>query len=99
MAQILVHTGESEIVVRDVRAIGGVECQRAGGTFAASMIFIGQTLGTYTFVANQTMPPVSVATDYPFVVSTMARYVVVCRTSGGAARDDVAIDVIEVRCP
>ncbi len=62
-------------------------------------VFAGSTMGAYRFVGQVSITSGRTDAVYTQPYRAMARYVVVCRTAAGMARDDVSIDAIAAACP
>lgn len=73
-------------------ACGGACCCGYCGTGDSMYVFSGTSIGSYTYLA--TVNITSSLADYTVNLGHAARYVVVCRTGNGQARDDVAVDSI-----
>jgi hypothetical protein len=62
------------------------------GTGHAILVYTGNAPAVYSYLA--TITPGDTLQDYPVTLPAAARYIVVCRSGAGYARDDVAIDSI-----
>ncbi len=69
------------------------------GTGHAVDVLVGTTIGNYTLASNVTLVDASISQyDVTFATPGMVRYVVACRQSWSADRDDVVIDYLNATC-
>jgi hypothetical protein len=80
----------------------GVACAPGTGcgTYDRAALFFAAQPGTSAWTFAGTAPITPALTDYRITIPTgaNARYIVVCRTGGGAARDDVVVDAVTGHC-
>lgn len=77
---------------RIVDAACGLACSGQCGTLNTMRVFSGTTERNYEFVASVTLDATNA--DHTVPLGLAARYVLACRPSGGADRDDIEIDSI-----
>jgi hypothetical protein len=75
----------------DDACAGSTCCCGYCGTGDVMNVFYGSVLGTYTFFNSYSVT--ASLTSY-LLTLPLARYVVVCRTGFGTARDDILVDAI-----
>jgi hypothetical protein len=81
------------IRMRSVASACGTGCSGTFcGTGRTALVFYGQERGVYEFA--QDIPITPTFRDYLVTLRLAARYLLVCRTGGGAFREDVSVDSI-----
>jgi hypothetical protein len=78
----------------------GIACTTLCGTYdRASIFFSAQPASSgWTFAGHAELTSTLLDFPFPIPAGVMARYVIVCRTGGGGARDDVVVDAVTGHC-
>lgn len=89
--------GQVNVVAVGTADACGTPCTTACNSGDEFALLSGTTEGTYTPFAHTNIDTAGLAL-YSTSLGLPARYIVVCRVSWGAERDDVAIDLLQAIC-